>query len=196
MALKVSGTTVIDDNRNIQNVGVITATTFNGNVTGNLTGNATGNINSTGVSTFVSLRSTNFNATGITTSSNLVASTTLSIGTGSVATSNVDLDVAGSYAGNVAALGSSDIDCSTGNYFTTTFNGTTTFTVSNVPSSRAYSFVLQVTHTSGTINWFSGVVWPGGTAPTLNTSKTHLFIFVTSNGGSTWRASSLVDYAS
>jgi hypothetical protein len=37
MAIKVSGTTVIDDNRNIQNVGVITATSFVGNGSG-LTG--------------------------------------------------------------------------------------------------------------------------------------------------------------
>jgi hypothetical protein len=37
MAIKVSGTTVIDDNRNIQNVGIITATTFSGSGSG-LTG--------------------------------------------------------------------------------------------------------------------------------------------------------------
>lgn len=37
MAIKVSGTTVIDDNRNIANVGVITATSFVGNGSG-LTG--------------------------------------------------------------------------------------------------------------------------------------------------------------
>jgi len=34
MAIKVSGTTVIDDSRNIQNVGIVTATTFNGALTG------------------------------------------------------------------------------------------------------------------------------------------------------------------
>ena len=38
MAIKISGTTVIDDSRNIQNIGVATATTFVGNLTGNATG--------------------------------------------------------------------------------------------------------------------------------------------------------------
>lgn len=37
MAIQVSGTTVIDDSRNIQNVGIITATTFNGALSGNST---------------------------------------------------------------------------------------------------------------------------------------------------------------
>ena len=34
MAIKISGTTVIDDSRNMQNVGIITATTFVGALTG------------------------------------------------------------------------------------------------------------------------------------------------------------------
>jgi len=37
MAIKISGTTVIDDSRNIQNVGIVTATSFVGNVTGTAT---------------------------------------------------------------------------------------------------------------------------------------------------------------
>ena len=38
MAIKISGTTVIDDSRNIQNIGIATATTFVGALTGNATG--------------------------------------------------------------------------------------------------------------------------------------------------------------
>ena len=38
MAIKISGTTVIDDSRNIQHIGVATATTFVGALTGNATG--------------------------------------------------------------------------------------------------------------------------------------------------------------
>ena len=100
----------------------------------------------------------------------------------------------GSYRGNLTAVSALDIDCSAGNYFTKTINGASTFTVSNVPSSRSYSFVLELEHTSGTITWFSGVEWPGGTAPTLTTGKTHFFIFHTDNGGTRWRASSLINY--
>lgn len=100
----------------------------------------------------------------------------------------------GSYRGNLTAVSALDIDCSAGNYFTKTISGNSTFTVSNVPSSRAFAFTLELTHTSGTVTWFSGVEWPAGTAPTLTTGKTHLFMFVTDDGGTRWRASSLINY--
>jgi hypothetical protein len=100
----------------------------------------------------------------------------------------------GSYRANITAVAALNIDCSLGNFFTKTINGASTFTVSNVPASRSYAFTLELTHTSGTITWFSGVVWPGGTAPTLTTGKVHLFMFFTDDGGTTWRASSLINY--
>lgn len=100
----------------------------------------------------------------------------------------------GSYRGNVTAVAALDIDCSLGNTFTKTINANSTFTVSNVPASRSYAFTLELTHTSGTITWFSGVAWPGGVAPTLTTGKVHLFMFFTDDGGTTWRASSLINY--
>jgi hypothetical protein len=131
--------------------------------------------------------------TAIGTSGNIATTGTLAVGQSSPAT-NTDLDVAGTYAQTVVAVSALDIDCSTGNYFTKTINGASTFTVSNIPASRAYSFTLELTHTSGAITWFSGVEWPGGTAPTLTTGKTHLFLFVTDDGGTRWRASSLINY--
>jgi hypothetical protein len=102
--------------------------------------------------------------------------------------------VNGSYRGNIVAVSALDIDCSAGNYFTKTISGASTFTVSNVPASRSYSFTLELTHTSGAITWFSGVEWPDATAPDLTTGKTHLFMFVTDDGGTRWRAAALVDY--
>lgn len=110
------------------------------------------------------------------------------------ATPATTIDLSGNYGQSIVAVPALDIDCSAGNYFTKTINGNSTFTVSNVPASRAYSFTLELTHTSGTVTWFSGVEWPGGTAPTLTTGKTHLFMFVTDDGGTRWRGSSLVDY--
>lgn len=100
----------------------------------------------------------------------------------------------GSVRGNIVAVAALDIDCSAGNFFTKTINGNSTFTVSNVPASRSYAFTLELTHTSGTVTWFSGVEWPGGTAPTLTNGKTSLFVFVTDDGGTRWRGASLVDY--
>jgi hypothetical protein len=102
--------------------------------------------------------------------------------------------VNGSYRSNVVEVSALDINCSAGNYFTKTINSNSTFTVSNVPAGRSYSFTLELTHTSGSITWFSGVEWPNGIAPTLNTVKTHLFMFVTDDGGTRWRGAALVDY--
>ena len=100
----------------------------------------------------------------------------------------------GSVRGNIVAVAALDIDCSAGNYFTKTINGASTFTVSNVPASRVYAFTLELTHTSGVVTWFSGVQWPGGTAPTLTTGKTHLFTFVTDDGGARWRGVANTNY--
>ena len=106
------------------------------------------------------------------------------------------IDQTGSIRAGVTAVAALDINCSLGNYFTKTINANSTFTVSNVPSSRAYAFTLELTHTSGTVTWFGGVQWPGGTAPTLTTGKVHLFTFVTDDGGTSWRGASQVNYNS
>lgn len=96
--------------------------------------------------------------------------------------------------GNITAMGALDIDCSTANYFTKTISGNSTFTFSNAPSSRAFAFTLELTHTSGTVTWPTAVKWPSDIAPTLTTGKTHLFTFVTDDGGTRWRGVANVDY--
>jgi hypothetical protein len=116
------------------------------------------------------------------------------VGVGTAAGTGTVLDVAGRYAQTVVAVGALDINCSLGNYFTKTINANSTFTVSNVPASRSYSFTLELTHTSGTVTWFSGVEFPSGVTPTLTTGKTHLFMFVTDDGGTRWRAAALTNY--
>ena len=137
--------------------------------------------------------STAVSTSGTIATSGLASSGTLAVGQTSIAT-NTDLDLAGTYAQTVVTVSALDIDCSTGNYFIKTINGASTFTVSNVPASRAYAFTLELTQTSGAVTWFSGVEWPGGVAPTLTAGKTHLFMFVTDDGGTRWRGSSLLNY--
>ena len=102
--------------------------------------------------------------------------------------------VNGSYRSNIVAVAALNIDCSAGNYFTKTISANSTFTFSNATSSRAISFTLELTHTSGTVTWPASVKWPSDTAPTLTTGKTHLFMFVTDDGGTRWRGAALVDY--
>ena len=78
MAIQISGTTVIDNSRNIQNIGVATATTF----VGALTGTASGNLVSGGALGTPS-SGTLTNATGLPISG-LTASTSTALGVGSI----------------------------------------------------------------------------------------------------------------
>ena len=108
---------------------------------------------------------------------------------------NGGLSVDGPYEQAAEAVSALDIDLNDGNYFTKTINANSTFTFSNPPSSGTVgSFVLELTHTSGTVTWPSSVKFPADTAPTLTTGKTHLFFFVTDDGGTRYRGASLVDY--
>ena len=108
---------------------------------------------------------------------------------------NGGLTVDGPYKQAAEAVGALDIDLSTGNYFTKTISGNSTFTFSNPPASGTVgSFTLELTHSSGTVAWPSSVKFNADTPPTLTTGKTHLFFFVTDDGGARYRGSALVDY--
>ena len=110
-------------------------------------------------------------------------------------TFNGGLSVDGAYEQTAETVSALDIDLSTGNYFTKTINANSTFTFSNPPASGTVgSFTLELTHTSGTVTWPSSVKFNADTAPTLTTGKTHLFFFVTDDGGARYRGAALVDY--
>jgi hypothetical protein len=100
----------------------------------------------------------------------------------------------GSYRSNIVSVAALSIDCSAGNYFTKTISANSTFTFDSVPTSRAYAFTLELNHTSGTVTWPTAVKWPGDTTPSLTTGKTHLFTFVTDDGGTRWYGSALTNY--
>ena len=110
-------------------------------------------------------------------------------------TLNAGLAVDGPYKQTAEAVGALDISLATGNYFTKTISGNSTFTFSNPPASgTAGTFTLELTHTSGTVTWPASVKWPADTAPTLTAGKTHLFVFVTDDGGTRYRGAALADY--
>lgn len=94
---------------------------------------------------------------------------------------------------NVVAVAASQIDCFAGTYFTKTATGALTWTLTNVPANGAYSFILELTNGgTGTQTWFSGIKWPGGTAPTLTASGVDVLGFITDDGGTTWRGVQLM----
>jgi len=102
---------------------------------------------------------------------------------------------ADSYKTPAQAVSALAIDLATGNYFTKTISGNSTFTFTNPPASGTVgSFTLELTHTSGTVTWPSSVKFPGDSAPSLTAGKTHLFIFVTDDGGTRYRGAALADY--
>lgn len=112
-------------------------------------------------------------------------------------TFNAGVSLDGPFEQASEAVAALDVDCSAGNYFTKAISTSSTFTFSSVPSSgTAYSFTLEVdvTGSSTAITWPASVKWPDDTAPSLTDTKTHLFMFVTNDGGTTFRGAALVDY--
>ena len=128
MAIKISGTTVIDDSRNIQNIGIITATSFVGSGSG-LTGvgiGTTGSINTSGnitagVATFRSINvppvpitfSPAIGATSVTQASNIIITFNVSVNKG---TGNITLreNSAGGTAFSTIAVGDASVTISGG----------------------------------------------------------------------------------
>jgi len=96
--------------------------------------------------------------------------------------------------GNVTAVSVLNIDCSQGNYFTKTITtGTNTFTFGSVPS-QAFSFVLELNQVGGTVAWPASVYWPNNTIPSLLPGRVHLFVFITSDGGTVFHGAALTNY--
>lgn len=102
----------------------------------------------------------------------------------------------GSMSSVINAVAALTIDCSSGNYFTKTIASSSTFVFSNAPASKAYDFTLELTHTGGTVSWPASVRWPGNVAPTLTTARVHLFVFITDDGGVSWRGVFNINYSS
>lgn len=101
---------------------------------------------------------------------------------------------AGRVVSDVVAASSSTLELSAGRYFTRTINGASAFIFQNPPAAGAFEFTLEVTHTTGAITWPASVTWPSGTTPTLTTGKTHIFKFITRDGGTKYRGMVWQDY--
>jgi hypothetical protein len=85
------------------------------------------------------------------------------------------------------AVSGTDIDLATGNYFTKTISGATTFTVSNVPASGTVgAFILELTNPASNVTFWATIKWAGGTAPTPTTTGRDVFGFWTHDNGTTW----------
>lgn len=89
--------------------------------------------------------------------------------------------------GTRVAIAASAIDMATGDIFTKTITGATTFTISNVPAAGTLgSFMLELTNPASNVTFWATIKWAGGTAPTPTTTGRDVFGFWTHDGGTTW----------
>ena len=121
-------------------------------------------------------------------------------------TLNAGVAVDGPYKQTAEAVSALDIDLATGNYFTKAISTSSTVTFSNPPASGtvgSFTLELVLTGSSTAITWPAGtggqgtVYWNGDagtTAPTLVDARTHLFMFVTTDGGTKYRGAVLSNY--
>jgi hypothetical protein len=92
----------------------------------------------------------------------------------------------------IAALGATHtLDLANGNAFDATLTANCTLTFAGATAGTLCSFLLRL-HQDGTGGWVTtwpgSVVWPGGSAPTVDTTLSTLseFVFETIDGGTTW----------
>lgn len=115
-------------------------------------------------------------------------------------TLNAGLAVDGPYRQTAEAVSLLNIDLATGNYFTKAISTSSSITFSNPPASGtvgAFTLELVLTGASTAITWPGTVYWnndAGQTAPTLTDARTHLFMFVTTDGGTKYRGAVLSNY--
>jgi len=156
MAIKISGSTIIDDSRNIVSAGIVTATSFVGDGTG-----------LTGISS-VSFATTSFGLSG----SPAILVSSAGVNTTSAPTK---LYVSGSAAGNVVGLGTTDasttLNFADGNNFSIELTGSIVL-LDPVGVTTGQSGIIQILQDgvgSHTVGYGSHWDFPSATAPTLST---------------------------
>ena len=94
---------------------------------------------------------------------------------------------------SVAASGlTPSLDCATGDVFTLTTAGSTTFTFdySSVTLTTDETYMMAVILTAGgthAVAWPAAVIWPEGSTPDVPASgETDVLLFLTIDGGTTW----------
>ena len=176
--VSIGGTLTYEDVTNIDSVGIITARQGIKVIAGG--------INAVGVVTATSFKGDGSTLTGMA-STDKVSTATLNV-------SGIST-FSGTQVSAITAMGANSVNCSLGNFFSKTITGATTFTFDSVPTGVEYLFTLEVTlNGSNAITWPTSVKWNADTAPAITDGKTQLFMFLTTNGGTRWRGSALVDY--
>ena len=106
----------------------------------------------------------------------------------STATPASQADVNGTASHNVITT-TGVMNLALGQMFVSTSKANTFWFFSNVPIGRGVTVVLHLTDGGAhTQNWAGiPIKWPGGHAPILTSGGTDVLVFVTHDGGATWR---------
>ena len=104
------------------------------------------------------------------------------------------VEVGGSTKLTIGSISSSNIDLSTGNYFTDTLTADTTYTFSN--AGTVQYFQVEVTGASTyTVTWPSSIEWAGGAAASApDIDVTAIYSFVTDDGGTSYFGNAGITY--
>ena len=186
MAIKISGSTIIDDSRNIVNAGVVTAASFVGDVTGTAsTSTFAGTaFNLVGAASTASFATTSFGLSG----SPAILVSNVGVNTDS---SPTNLYVSGSSASNIVALGNTNatttLDFSSGNDFSFTLTGSIVLAnpTGVTTGQSGVIYIQQDGSGSHTVGFGSHWDFPSATAPTLSTGANALDVLTYSVRNST-----------
>ena len=120
--------------------------------------------------------------------------TTISGGTGVAAPG---LTLSGQYTEGVVGIGNSGtaqtLSLANGTLQTVTMTGNCTFTMPASVGGQSFILIIS-TGTGGFTGTFTGVKWPGNTAPTLTTTASRFDIITFVNNGSSWFGNSALNY--
>lgn len=100
-----------------------------------------------------------------------------------------DFEVTGAVYQTINTSSTTTFDLSVSSFFQVTLNANLTISaINNATAGVAQSFAIEIVNGgSYTVTWPGSIRWDGGIAPTLTENRTILFMFYTTDGGTTFR---------
>lgn len=128
-------------------------------------------------------------AAGDVSANNLTVATDTTVNTltasGTVTHSDATI-MNGPLSGAATPVATTNVNCSSGNYFTKIISANTSFSFSSVPQ-NVYSFIFVIEAIgTRTVTFPNTVQFPSGTAPVQTPSGKDMYVFITDNGGTDW----------
>lgn len=88
---------------------------------------------------------------------------------------------------NGFGAGAVSLDLSAGSWHIRQLTGASTLSFLNPPAVEGFGFILELINPGFGTTFPATVKWPGGAPPPLTAAGTDIFVFLTRDGGATWR---------